>query len=74
MKIPQNIFNTVPADLEEEGSWLTVHINVFFKWRCFGRAERPPLLAEEPCSGRWVPAPAVPLAVTWLDYCHPLLF
>lgn len=30
MKLPQNIFNTVQADLEEEGSWLTVLINIYY--------------------------------------------
>lgn len=30
MKLPQNIFNTMQADLEEEGSWLTVLINVYY--------------------------------------------
>lgn len=30
MKLPQNIFNPMQADLEEEGSWLTVLINVYY--------------------------------------------
>lgn len=30
MKLPQNIFNTMQADLEEEESWLTVLINVYY--------------------------------------------
>lgn len=36
MKLPQNIFSAMQADLEEEGSWLTVLINVYYViFRCW---------------------------------------
>lgn len=66
MKLPQNIFNTMQADLEEEESWLTVLINVYYVvFKCLsmevfwaGReasmmpAGRGAILWE-----RWMPAP-----------------
>lgn len=30
IKLPQNIFTSMQADLEEEGSWLTILINVYY--------------------------------------------
>lgn len=86
VKLLQNIFNTMQADLEAEGSWLTVPADecllyifqmlenggVSKGWRALG----PPwcLLAEELCSGSgWVPAPAVPPAVSFLGLLPSIL-